>query len=88
MERRGKERTREGTFHKCHYFIWMASIITFRCCKGLFDTGNVKRAFRTTFKRRPFNVRPFLLILISVLVILDVMHKGPQPIGLLFFRGV
>ena len=63
-------------------------IITFRCCKGLFDTGNVKRALRTTFKRRPFNVRPFLLILISVLVILDVMHKGPGPIGLIFFRGV
>ena len=66
---------------------------TFRCCKNfifadLFDLGNVKRAFKTTFKRRPFNVRPFLLILVSVLVIMDVQHKGPAPIGLLFFRKV
>ena len=65
---------------------------TFRCCNNsfadLFDIGNVKRAFKTTFKRRPFNVRPYLLILISVLVIMDVQHKGPQPIGLLFFREV
>jgi hypothetical protein len=65
---------------------------TNRCCSSnnffvsLFDLKNVKRAFRTTFKRRPYNVRPYLLILASVFIIEIFMSNGRGPTMYLFLR--
>ena len=43
---------------------------------SMFDVRNIKRAFSVTFKRRSFNIRPFLLILASNFILYVVMITG------------
>ena len=42
----------------------------------IFDVRNIKRAFSATLKRRPFNTRPFLLILASNFILYVFMING------------
>ena len=52
----------------------------------MFDIRNIKRAFRVTFKRRAYNVRPYLLILASVFVLEIFMTNGRGPTSYLYYR--
>ena len=52
----------------------------------MFDVKNIKRAIRVTFKRRAYNVRPYLLILAFVFVMEIFMTNGKGPTSYLYYR--
>ena len=61
------------------------------CCKGItsiFDVRNMKRAFAVTFKKRTFNTRPFLLILVSNFIFYHFVIHGRDSTFYLYTREV
>ena len=63
------------------------------CCKistlaTMFDPRNIKRAFTVTFKKRAYNIRPYLLIMASVYVLYHFMISGRDSTFYLYCREV
>ena len=61
------------------------------CCKvitSMFDARNIKRAFIVTFKKRAYNTRPFLLILVSNFILYYLIIIGRDSTFYLYTREV
>ena len=55
-------------------------------CSTLFDVNNVKSAFQAVLKRRPNNLRTFLLVLASCFLLEIFLITGKGPTMYLYFR--
>ena len=61
------------------------------CCNvitSIFDARNMKRAFVVTFKKRSYNTRPFLLILVSNFIFYHFVIHGRDSTFYLYTREV